>query len=192
VTQGAPTTRERAAGRPNWIRIAGIVVLAIVVAVIVWLIVKGDDNNGSKSSSGPPPASAATLNTLRTLPDQLGHPVYWAGQRSGFTYELTQVDGNVFIRYLPAGVGLGDPRPNFLTVGTYPKGKSFAVLKRQGNRRGNRSRTTSGGGIAVWSDSRPQSVYVAYPGQNVQIEVYDPSAQRARRLATSGAVKQIR
>jgi hypothetical protein len=166
--------------------------LAIVVAVIVWLIVKGDDNNGSKSSSGPPPSSAATLNTLRTLPDQLGRPVYWAGARSGFTYELTQVNGNVFIRYLPAGVGLGDPRPNFLTVGTYPKGKSFAVLERQGKRPGNHSRTTAGGGIAVWSDNRPQSVYVAYRGQNVQIEVYDPSAQRARRLAASGAVKQIR
>lgn len=191
MTQGASPARNTPSGNPNRIRIGAIVVLAIVVAVIVWLIVKGDDNN-DKGSPGPPPASAATLNTLRSLPDQLGHPVYWAGPRPGFTYELTQVNGNVFVRYLPTGVGLGDPRPNFLTVGTYPKGKSYAVLKRQGSRRGNQSRPTAGGGIAVWGNNRPQSVYVAYPGKNVQIEVYDPSAKRARSLATSGAVKQIR
>jgi hypothetical protein len=187
MTQGAQPART--AGTTNWLRIGAIVLLAIIVGVIVWLIVKGDDN---KKSSGPPPASAATLDTLRTLPGQLGHPVYWAGPRAGFTYELTQVNGNVFIRYLPTGVGLGDPRPDFLTVGTYPKARSYQVLKRQGSRRGGHSRSTAGGGIAVWSNSRPQSVYVAYPGKNVQVEVYDPSAQRALRLAASGAVKPIR
>ena len=93
MTQGAQPART--AGNPNWIRIGAIVVLAIVVAVIVWLIVKGDDNN-DKGSTGPPPASAATLDTLRSLPGQLGHPVYWAGSRPAFTYELTQVNGNVF------------------------------------------------------------------------------------------------
>jgi hypothetical protein len=180
----------RTSGSPNWIRIAPIVVLAIVVALIVWLIVKGDDDN-DKTTSGAPPASAATLATLRALPGELGHDVYWAGPRAGFTFELTDVNGNTFIRYLPSGVGVGDPRPNFLTIGTYPKPKSYTLLKRQSNRRGNESRPAAGGGLAVWSDSRPQSVYVAYPRADVQVEVYDPSAQRARRLATSGAVKPI-
>src|SRR4051794_9420336 len=187
MTQGAQPARTTS--NPNWIRIGAIVVLAIIVAVVVWLIVKGDDNK--KTSSGPPPASAATLNTLGTLPGQLGHPVYWAGSRGGYTYELTQVDGNVFIRYLPSGTSVGDPRPNFLTVGTYP-GKSYTALKRQANRSGNQSRTGAGGSTVFWSKSRPQSVYIIRPGSRIQVEVYDPSAARAQRLATSGAVKQIR
>jgi hypothetical protein len=107
VTQGAQPART--AGRPNWYRIVPIVVLAIIVGVIVWLIVKGDDN---KNSSTSPPASAATLGTLKSLPTQLGHDVYWAGQRAGFTYELTQVNNNIYIRYLPAGVSVGDPLPD--------------------------------------------------------------------------------
>src|SRR5262245_16302412 len=117
MTQGAQPARTT--GTPNWIRIGAIVVLAIVVGVIVWLIVK-DDNKKDKSSPGPPPASAATIGTLRSLSGQLGHPVYWAGSRRSFTYELTQVNGNVFIRYLPTGVNVGDTRPDFLTVGSYP------------------------------------------------------------------------
>jgi len=187
VTQGAQPART--AGRPNWYRIAPIVVLAIVVAVIVWLIVKGDDN---KKSSSSPPASAATLGTLRSLRTQVGHDVYWAGRRSGFTYELTQVKSNIFIRYLPAGVSVGDPRPNYLTVGTYPTRRAYAVLKRQSRRSGNQSRPAARGGLAVWSKQRPQSVYVAYPGSDLQVEVYAPSSRQARSLVTSGTVKPIR
>jgi hypothetical protein len=187
VTQGAQPART--AGKPNWYRIVPIVVLAIVVGVIVWLIVKGDDN---KKSSTSPQASAATLGTLRSLPAQVGHTVYWAGARSGFTYELTQVKSNIYIRYLPAGVSVGDPRPNYLTVGTYPTRNSYTVLKRQSRRAGNRSRSAARGGIAVWSNQRPQSVYVAYPKSNLQVEVYAPSSTQARRIATSGTVKPIR
>jgi hypothetical protein len=168
---------------------AGAVVLAIVVAVIVWLIVKGNDDNSK--STGPPPASAATVSTLRGLPAQLGHPVFWAGQRRGYTYELTQVNGNVFIRYLPSGTPVGDRRPNYLTVGTYPKSRSYTVLRRQAARSGNRSESIARNGIAVWSTSRPQSVYMAYPGSDVQIEVYDPSAARARHLATAGSIRPL-
>jgi hypothetical protein len=163
--------------------------LAIVVAVIVWLIVKGDDDNEPATS---PPASAASLQTLSSLPGELGHDVYWAGRRSGYTYELTQVNGNIYIRYLPAGVAVGDPRPNYLTVGTYPARRAYAVLKKQARKAVNRSRPAGRGGIAVWSKQRPQSVYVAYPGSNLQVEVYAPSSVEARRLATSGTVKPIR
>src|SRR6185437_2379152 len=47
------------------------------------------------------------------------------------------------------------------------------------------------GGIAVYSSSQPTNVYVAYPGSNLQIEVFDPSAERAQRLVTSGQVEPV-
>jgi hypothetical protein len=187
VAQGAQPVRTSA--DPNWVRVLAVVVLALATAVTVWLIVKGDDEHRSR---GTAPGSAATIETLRSLPGQLGHAVYWAGAQGASKYELTQVDGNIFIRYLPTGIGVGDPRPDYLTIGTYPTAHAYRVLARQGKQRGNSSRRVAGGGIAVWSEDRPQSVYLAYPRSDLQIVVYDPSAARARRLVTSGAVKPIR
>jgi hypothetical protein len=185
------TQDVRAIGRPNRLRIATAVVLAIVVAVVVWFIVKGKDDETNPTSVSPT-ASAATLSALRALPREVGHPVYWAGARPTYTQELTDVDGNLFIRYLPAGVDIGDPRPDFLTIGTYRVADAYTDLKRRGRRRGNHLRRATGGGIAVWSDSRPQSVYLAYPRTDIQVEIYDTSAERARRLATTGTVEPIR
>lgn len=180
-----------AIGATSWLRIGAAVVLAVLAAVIVWLVIKGAD--GTDESSGvSSTASAATLSTLRALRAELGHEVYWAGVRPSRTRELTEVDRNIYIRYLPHGIRAGDPRPDYLTIGTYPTARAYASLRRRGRQPGNRSRRAAGGGIAVWSDSRPQSVYLAYPRSDVQIEVYDPSAARARRLATTGAVKPIR
>ena len=37
--------------------------------------------------------------------------MYWAGPIAGMSYELTKLkDGRIYVRYLPDGVELGDPR----------------------------------------------------------------------------------
>jgi hypothetical protein len=174
----------------NWLRICTAVALALAAAVAVWLIVKGDDDASRSTDSSS--ANAATVSTLRALPGELGHHVYWAGPRASYKYELTQVGDDLFIRYLPYGIHVGDPRPDYLTVGTYPKERAYGLLRKMRRDRRWQSRPASGGGIAVWSERRPQSVYLAFPRSTVQIEVYDPSAARARRLATTGAVRPIR
>jgi hypothetical protein len=189
VAQGAQPVRTVAAS--GWARIGASVALAIVVGVVVWLVLKGRDEAGNPSVPSAIP-SAATLDTVRTLPGELGHDVYWAGPSPTSTYELTQVDRNLFIRYLPPGVDIADPRPDFLMVGTYPVAKSYSLLSRKGSERGYQLRRTAGGGIAVWSKNRPQSVFMAFPRSELQIEIYDTSAAHARRLAITGAVQPIR
>ena len=48
-----------------------------------------------------------------------------------------------------------------------------------------------GGGIAVYSTSAPTNVHVAFPGQNVEIEVFDPSARKALRMVKTGRVAPV-
>jgi len=56
--------------------------------------------------------------------------VYWAGAPSKDTYELTRTtDGRTDIRYLPPGVAVGDTRPDYLTVGTYPLTNAYALVR---------------------------------------------------------------
>ena len=48
--------------------------------------------------------------------------------------------------------------------------------------------------MAGWSWSawrKPDNAYIAYPGTDLQIEVYDPKAGRAFELATAGAISRI-
>ena len=46
-------------------------------------------------------------------------------------------------------------------------------------------------GLGVFSSSRPTNVYLAFPGSNLQIEVFDPSQQRARNLILTGHVVPV-
>jgi hypothetical protein len=138
------------------------------------------------------PAAGASVSQLTRLSGSVGHPVFWAGPKQGSTYELSRTkDGRVFIRYLPSGVKSGDPRPNFLAVGTYPQAKAFATLKATAKKQGVATIGLRGGGLAFVDKTHPTSVYVAYPGAAYQIEVYDPSPTRARKLVVSGKVVPV-
>jgi hypothetical protein len=170
--------------------VAVIVATVIVAGIAVWLIFKGDGDQPNAPARAT--AVAASPSQLRALPGQLGHDVFWAGSRRGFTYELTQTNrGKVFVRYLPPGVELNDSRPNFLTVGTYPRSGAYPILRKFSKKPDAVSKPLAGGAIAVYSRAAPQSVYVAYPDRDLQIEVYAPGPSRALGLVLSGQVKPI-
>jgi hypothetical protein len=150
-----------------------------------------------ESTKGPTqPASArpkaATLQQLRALESSVGHAVYWVGPRAGVTYELTRTgDSRIYIRYLPSGTKVDDQKPQ-TTVGTYPFPNPVAAVKSIAKETGGRTFSVAGGGLAAVDGNHPTSVYVAFPGSNYQIEVFDPSAARARRLVSSGLVVPVR
>src|SRR5579859_899126 len=138
------------------------------------------------------PAAGVSVRQLNSLSASVGHPIYWAGAQASNTYELSRTkDGRVYIRYLPAGAKLGDPKPKYLAVGTYPQANAFAVLKATAKKQGVPTISLRGGGLAFTDKTHPTSVYLAYPGSSYQIEVYSPSAARARQLVLSGRVVPV-
>ncbi len=173
--------------RAQHVRLGALVVLGLATFLIGWLILGGD--GGSTKANG---ASARSESELRDFAASSSHPVYWAGPRNGQTYELTRTsDGRVFVRYLPEGVKAGDPRPEFLTVGTYPRARAYAELRRAAKAPGATSRQISQGGIAVLSKGS-SSVYFGYPDAAYQVEVYAPGPDAARKLVLGGQVVPIR
>jgi hypothetical protein len=168
------------------VRIAGIIAFAIAFGAVAWLV-SGGDNSGTKAS-----VAAVSAQDLAGLPATVNHPVYWAGPKSGFTYELTQTtNGRIFIRYLPAGVSVGTSQPKYLTIGTYPVKDALGAVRAIAKRVKALPVTLSGGGVAVQDTQHPTSVYLAYPGSDYQVEVFDPSPARAERLVLSGRVTPI-
>jgi hypothetical protein len=90
----------------------------------------------------------------------------------------------MYLRYLPRGVRIGVEEPH-LTIGTYPMPNAFSVTERLSRKPSAVPIEIGTDGIAFYSESRPTNVYVAYQGVDVQIEVYDPSANRAHDLVAS-------
>ena len=141
-------------------------------------------------NGGPALVSQAQLEHLAAASDA---PVYWAGPKPGYSYELTRASsGRVYVRYLPAGVKAGDARANFLVVGTYTQPGSFANLQRAAKAPGALTVRTEDDGLVVFSSSKPTSVYLSYPGASYQVEVYSPSADDARSLVLADKIQPIR
>ncbi|MGB2875124.1 MAG: hypothetical protein WBB76_06575 [Gaiellaceae bacterium] len=139
-----------------------------------------------------PAAHAASRAELIRLSTKLGHPVYWAGGKAGDTYELTHTsDGRIYVRYLPPGVLVGARPPLYTIVGTYPVANAPAVLRKLSKRSGEASFAAPHGGFAVFNRAHRTNIYLAYPGSNLQIEVFDPSPNRARHLVASGRIVPV-
>ena len=136
-------------------------------------------------------ATAATVHELRALSVARRHPIYWAGPRPAATYELTRAPGgHLFVRYLPSGAKVGTDHP-YLTIGTYPINDAFALTKTLSKDATSVTVPVGDGGVAFYTRTRPTNIYVAYPGSNLQVEVYDPAAGAARRLVAANRIVPV-
>jgi hypothetical protein len=188
----APRTVQARRPRRTLVQLAVLgVAVAIAAAVVAWLLVR----NGSHASPPPTPGSGPALVSqaqLERLAGSLDHPLYWAGPKSGYSYELTNLSGRTYVRYLPSGIRAGDSRADFLVVGTYARPGAYADLKRASKQKGSVSFGIPNDGLAAFSPAKPTSVYFSYPGKAYQVEVYSPSGEAARSLVLAGKITPIR
>jgi hypothetical protein len=183
-------TQPRRPAQEQWLPTVAMGIAVLFSAALVgWLLLRDDG-----SAAGPAIGAAPTLVSQEQLTRiaQTGDgPIYWAGPREGYDYELTVTPvGRVYLRYLPAGVAAGDSRAGFLTVGTYPDPQAFETLQRGSRRSDATSLGLPHGGLAVMSQRAPKSAYLAYPGAHYQVEVFGPQGS-ARRLVAEGAVVPV-
>jgi hypothetical protein len=179
--------------RPR-IRLGAIFALALAAGLTAWILVDRDDPGDtslrvSAQSDGPRVATPAGLSSLAAF---RGSPVYWVGRRAGTVYEVTETaEGYVYVRYLPSGTAIGDPRAAFLTVATYPRTDAYADVEAASRRPGAATIRLPDGGLAVYDKGKPTNIYLAHRGSGEQIEVYDPSGEAARRLVRAGLVRPV-
>jgi hypothetical protein len=178
--------------RPR-IRLGAIIALALAAGLTAWILLDRDDPRRtslsvSAQTDGPRVATPAGLSSLAA---RRGSPVYWVGRRAGTVYEVTETtEGYVYVRYLPSGTAIGDPRAEFLTVATYPRVDAYDDVEAASRRPGAETIRLPNG-LAVYDKGKPTNVYLAYLGSGEQIEVYDPSGEAARRLVRAGLVRPV-
>ncbi len=167
----------------NYVALALVAVAAILL--VIWLV-SGDDDSSSGGSGEAEIVSAEELEDA--VADQT-EPVYWAGEQEGTELELSRPgEGRTYVRYLTDGADAGDPSADFLTVATYPTSDPVAALRRQAQEADGVLGTAPGKAVVYFDRNQPSSVYLAYQGVDVQIEVYDPNFTRALQLVNSGQI----
>ena len=158
-------------------------------------------SSGQLASIGSPAATtagristkptAATRADLQTFAQRVGHPIYWAGPKPGYTYELsTTSNGGVFIRYLPARREGRRPEGGLSDGCHVPVSAALRGRRQDRERRGHRSSSRTAGSASS-TPRYPKSIHLAYPGSDYQIEVYDPSPSAGRKLVASGAISPV-
>jgi hypothetical protein len=172
---------------------SGLIGLAAVVAIVAWLATRGDDSGGGRvAARAEPVVRIVSLAGLVAAAAKLDQPIYWAGSLPGTELELEELtEGGVRVIYLPAGEEAGADSSTALTIGSYPLGDPEAALREFAARPGAIVRHSEDGTEVVSSREQPTSVYFVGPDKAVQVEVYDPSARRAMRLALSGHVRPV-
>jgi hypothetical protein len=189
------------------IRIGAVIAIAFAAGFVAWLVLRGNGDSGSSASGGSTSAgSASSARTvqatraaaeetssgkLRALAASVRHPIFWVGPEAGRTLEVTQTNaGNIYVRYLPSGVAIGADKP-YLTIATYPFPGAFAAIRKQAAARGAATVKLAHGGIGVLDQAYPESVHIAFPGVNYQVEVFDPTPARAMQLVSAGKLASL-
>jgi hypothetical protein len=186
-------TKALALLRRRSVQIALPLGVAVIAGAVVMVLVMVNDDDDQSTTTRRPEAVAGSLQQIELLARTVRHPIYWAGERAGYTQELTRTrDGGTYVRYLPPGVQLGDKRADFLTIGTYVQRNAIAAVRRIARHRRAFSKRLRGGALAASTPSKPESVYFARPDSDLLAEVYDPSPARARRLVRSDELDLVR
>lgn len=165
--------------------------MALAALLVVWVLVddSGSSETATESSSGG--AEVVTVDELLETAEGEATPIYWAGLPKEAELELDQAaEDRTYIRYLTEGAEAGDPRP-FLTVSSYEVDDPAAALRSQGSEPDGVLASAPDGGIVYFSREAPESVYLAYPGVDVQVEVFAPDFQQALGLVTSGEITPV-
>jgi hypothetical protein len=136
---------------------------------------------------------ALTEQELTDAVKKLGATVYWAGPVKDAKYTLSVPgDGQAYVRYLPNGKGIEDTAPNYVVIATYATANAFEATQSAANSTSGVTFINPEGAAVYYNKSVPTNVYVAYPGKNYQIEIFDPIAKTALEIASrNGALKVI-
>lgn len=198
-------TEPRSSTSNNRRRIAAAAVVALIVflavGAAVWFLDSDNSDDSAQATATSSTQSSAlpavtprivSVALLRTFASGSGRPVYWAGARRGTRLEYTRrTDGATFVRYLTGTAKPGNGNAGYVVVATYAQPDAYKRVSTIASRQHLPVKRIAGGGIAVTRKGRPQNIYVVYPDQQYQVEVYAPTAAETRHLVYTGAIKPV-
>jgi hypothetical protein len=191
---GAPAEPTKTGSRlgSKQIRLGAVLAILIAAGLVAWLLLDRNNSSFSLAPVTPIAPQVLTADGLKSTVSQLGQPVYWAGPKPGYTYELARDrKDDIHVTYLPPGKGLG-AKGTFLVIGTFRFVNALSAVQRAGHNKGSLTVKVPNNGVAVYSPQRPDAYWFATPGSHYQAGVFTPnSPPLARRLVLGGKVVPV-
>jgi hypothetical protein len=187
-----PTGKSRPLGPHHYVALG----IAVVGVLLLWLLLSSvEDDSGSDdagtSQSQTPAVQVVSQSELLGAMRGVGYLIYWAGPRLGVEYEVSRPEeGRTFVRYLPKGEKARSEKP-FLTVGSYQQPNALANIRELGQEPGAILVEVAGGGAGYAGAADATNAYLAFPGVETQVEVFDPHPGRALSLVRSDAIVPV-
>lgn len=162
-------------------------ILILLTSLLTSLVIFTFFNNSSNSQVELEKISgkvALTEAELIELASNINQPIYWLGPAENSTYTLTIAENEqAYIKYLPEGVLPSDSETPLRIIATYLRENAFSVTQTAANNPGAVGLSNSSGAAIYYNSATPSNVYLAFPGQNFQIEIFDPVPGAALELA---------
>jgi hypothetical protein len=171
----------------RWIQPVLALLAVVLLGVLAWMLLTGDDDDVSLTPGQP---EVVSVSQLEGFAEDADHQIYWAGEKPDTEIELTETDdGRIYVRYLPSE---GGDATAFLTVASYPVDDGAAALERSARNTDNKEIARSDDGAVVLIDTEsPNNAHLAYPGDDLQIEIFSPVTGEALRLASRDRVEPV-
>jgi hypothetical protein len=161
-----------------------------MAGAMAWFITSGNRDGSNPimgTATGAPKLVPA--DEVADVPDEIGHTVFWAGERPGTSVEVSHdAIGNTHVRYLTGDAEAGTPDQTYLDIGTYPFEGARAATMNLATEQG-LTMVRAGDGVGFYDPKRPTSVFLVFKGQpDYQVEVYHPVGSGALEVARSGDI----
>ena len=171
-----------------------VIGIALLSGPTVWFVTgcNRDDTGTAMTAAFTGDARIVPSDEVSVIPDEVGHEVYWAGERPDTEVEMSDDPaGNVHLRYLTDGAEAGAESQTFLDIGTYPFEGAFQTTRALAAQE-NLTRVELGEAVGFYDRERPYSVILAFPDQpDLQVEVYHPEKNGALEVVRSGDIVPV-
>jgi hypothetical protein len=166
------------------LRYISIAITAVAITVALGALALHQHNQSSWRADAIAGKVALTQSQLETLVSEESITAYWAGPRPGYLYSIdATAKDRIYLQYIQANKNSSNVIANSRVIATYFTKDGFARTVAAATRPGNTGFRNPNGSVVFYSKNRNTDIYLAFPGKEVQIEIFDPLAGQALSLA---------